>query len=370
MSNYFITSESVTEGHPDKICDQISDAILDSYLDQDSFAHVACETVVTNDLVMVLGETQSYSTSVDVNAIVRSVLQDIGYTDSRLYGMDYDSCAVANYLHRQSRDISYSVSNSLETRNHPFDPQMLGAGDQGMVFGYACKDTDALMPAPIVYAHKLAQRLQYVRKSKILDYLGPDGKTQVTVEYVDGKPVRIDTIVVSTQHLPDIDLAKLQSDIFETVIAPVIPEILRSDTRCLVNPSGRFVIGGPKADTGLTGRKIIVDTYGGVGRHGGGAFSGKDPTKVDRSGAYAARWVAKNIVGAGLANKCEVQISYAIGVSDPVSVYVNTFGTGIIEDSKLSKIILDVFDLTPEGIINDLNLRHVKYRPVASYGHF
>ncbi|MCM1578212.1 MAG: methionine adenosyltransferase [Ruminococcus sp.] len=365
MSKYLFTSESVTEGHPDKICDQVSDAVLDAILAQDPMGRVACETCTNTGFVMCMGEisTECY---VDIPKIVRQVVIDIGY-DRAKYGFDGHTCAVSTSIDEQSPDIAMGVDDAFETRETSEDDT--GAGDQGMMFGFACNETPELMPMPISLAHKLAKKLTEVRKTGKLPYLRPDGKTQVTVEYEDGKPVRVDTVVVSTQHAAEVSLDKIREDIIEKVIRTTIPNQLLRDTKYFVNPTGRFVIGGPQGDSGLTGRKIIVDTYGGYARHGGGAFSGKDPTKVDRSAAYAARWVAKNIVAAGLADKCEVQIAYAIGVASPVSVMVDSFGTGRVSDEKLSEAVSKVFDLRPAAIIKALDLRKPQYRQLAAYGH-
>ena len=361
------TSESVTEGHPDKICDQISDAILDEMLRQDPMSRVACETTCTTGLVMVLGEitTSAYA---DIPTIVRETVREIGY-DRAKYGFDCDTCAVLNSIHEQSADIAMGVDRALESRDQE-DKFDIGAGDQGLMFGYACNETPEFMPFPISAAHKLARRLTEVRKNGTMAYLRPDGKTQVTVEYEDDKPVRIDTIVVSSQHDPDVSLEQIRADVIEHVIRPIIdPALMDEGTIIHVNPTGRFVIGGPHGDSGLTGRKIIVDTYGGYSRHGGGAFSGKDPTKVDRSASYMARYIAKNIVAAGLADKCEVQLAYAIGVARPVSVLVDTFGTAKIDENKIADYVAEHVDLRPAAIIERFDLRRPIYRQLAAYGH-
>lgn len=366
------TSESVTVGHPDKICDQISDAILDAILEKDPNARVACETAVTTGLVLVCGEI-STTCYVDIPKIVRSTIQDIGYTRAK-FGFDAETCAVLTSIDEQSPDIAQGVNVALEKREGSMTEEQIeaiGAGDQGIMFGFACNETQELMPLPISLAHKLARRLHEVRVDGTLEYLRPDGKTQVTVEYEDGAPVRIDTIVISTQHGEDVTLEQIKKDIHTHVIEPIVPQdMLDANTKYFINPTGRFVIGGPLGDAGLTGRKIIVDTYGGYARHGGGAFSGKDPTKVDRSGAYAARYVAKNIVAAGLADKCEVQLAYAIGVARPVSIRVDTFGTGKVSEDKLVELVQKHFDLRPAGIIRELDLRRPIYRQTAAYGHF
>ncbi len=364
------TSESVTEGHPDKIADQISDSILDAIIAQDPTARVACETLVTTGQVHVAGEitTKCY---VEIPKIVREAIKDIGYTRAK-FGFDGDTCGVSISIDEQSPDIALGVDKALEAKKGEMDHiDAIGAGDQGMMFGYATNETEEYMPLPISLAHKLAKRLTDIRKSGEVDYLRPDGKTQVTVEYEDGKPVRVDTIVISTQHGPEVDGATIERDVLEKVIKPIVPDyLLDGETKYYINPTGRFVVGGPQGDAGLTGRKIIVDTYGGMARHGGGAFSGKDPTKVDRSAAYAARYVAKNVVAAGLADKCEIQLAYAIGIAHPVSIMVETFGTAKIDETVIVKLIEKHFDLRPAGIINTLDLRRPIYRQTAAYGHF
>lgn len=364
------TSESVTEGHPDKICDQISDAVLDAILEQDPLARVACETAVTTGMVLVMGEI-STNCYVDVPKVVRQTVAEIGYTRAK-FGFDANTCSVITSIDEQSGDIAMGVNEALESRKGEIDKiDAIGAGDQGMMFGFATNETEEFMPLPIAMAHRLSRRLTEVRKNGTLEYLRPDGKTQVTVEYEDNKPVRIDAIVISTQHGPEVEHDQIEKDLMEHVVNAVVPaNLLDENTKYYINPTGRFVIGGPQGDSGLTGRKIIVDTYGGYGRHGGGAFSGKDPTKVDRSAAYAARWVAKNLVAAGVADKLEIELAYAIGVAKPVSIEVETFGTGKIADDKIVELVQKVFDLRPAAIIRDLDLRRPLYRQTAAYGHF
>lgn len=365
---HLFTSESVTEGHPDKICDQISDAVLDAILAQDKMARVACETTATTGMVMLMGEITT-SAQVDIPAIAREVINEIGYNNAA-FGFDGNTCAVITTMDKQSLDIALGVDNSLEKKEGEDEGEQNGAGDQGMMFGFACNETPELMPMPISLSHKLAKRLTEVRKNGTLPYLRPDGKTQVTVRYEDDVPVAVDTVVVSSQHSEDVSLETIREDIIREVIIPTIPDSLMTDqTKIFVNPTGRFVVGGPQGDSGLTGRKIIVDTYGGYARHGGGAFSGKDPTKVDRSAAYAARYVAKNIVAAGIAERCEIELAYAIGVAKPVSVMVDTFNTGAVPDSEIEKAVNKVFDLRPSAIIRDLNLRSPIYKKLAAYGH-
>ena len=369
MKKVLFTSESVTEGHPDKICDKISDAVLDELLRQDPESRVACETCCTTGLVMVMGEITTKAT-IDVQKIVRETVREIGY-DRAKYGFDCDSCAVISSIHEQSPDIAMGVDRSLEAKNGEDDDKYdTGAGDQGLMFGFACDETPELMPLPISLAHKLAMQLTKVRKNHTLPYLRPDGKTQVTVEYCDDVPVRVDTVVISTQHSDAVQLETIREDLIKNVILPIVPEkLMDSETKIYINPTGRFVVGGPAGDSGLTGRKIIVDTYGGYSRHGGGAFSGKDPTKVDRSACYAARYIAKNVVAAGLAKKCEVQLAYAIGVAKPVSVMIDTFGTGVVDEAEISKAVLEHVDLRPAAIIDRFGLRRPIYSDVAAYGH-
>lgn len=368
MAKYLFTSESVTEGHPDKICDQISDAVLDAILEKDPNGRVACETAVTTGMVMVMGEI-STNCYVDIPKIAREVIREIGY-DRAKFGFDCDTCGVITSIDEQSGDIAMGVDKALEAKETESNEEDNGAGDQGMMFGFACDDTPELMPMPISLAHKLSKRLAEVRKNGTLPYLRPDGKTQVTIEYENDVPVAVETIVISNQHSPDVEMEQIRADIKKHVIDVIVPkELMREDTKIFINPTGRFVIGGPQGDSGLTGRKIIVDTYGGMGRHGGGAFSGKDPTKVDRSAAYAARYVAKNIVAAKLAKRCEVQLAYAIGVAQPVSINVNTFGSGTVADEVLEKAVEKVFDLRPTQIIKTLDLRRPIYRNLAAYGH-
>ncbi|MEG0371014.1 MAG: methionine adenosyltransferase [Clostridium sp.] len=371
MARLLFTSESVTEGHPDKMCDQISDAILDAILEKDPMARVACETATTTGMVLVMGEI-STSCYVDIPKVVRKTVSEIGYTRAK-YGFDAETCSVLTAINEQSADIAMGVDKALEAKEGDMEENIdsVGAGDQGMMFGFDCRETEEMMPLPIATAHKLARRLTQVRKDGMLSYLRPDGKTQVTVEYDGETPVRIDTIVISTQHGPDVTREQIEKDLIENVIKVVVPEnLLDENTKYFINPTGRFVIGGPQGDAGLTGRKIIVDTYGGYGRHGGGAFSGKDSTKVDRSAAYAARWVAKNLVAAGVADKIEVQVAYAIGVASPVSIRVETFGTGKISDDKIVDVVEKVFDLRPGAIIKNLQLRRPIYKQTAAYGHF
>ncbi|NMB90436.1 MAG: methionine adenosyltransferase [Chloroflexi bacterium] len=371
-AHYLFTSESVTEGHPDKLCDQVSDAVLDACLAQDPRSRVACETATKTGFVLVLGEITTRA-NLNFDELVRKVVNEIGY-DSSDKGFDGNTCAVQAAIARQSGDIAMGVDKALEAKSGQMteaEVEAIGAGDQGMMFGYACNETEVLMPMPIYLAHKLTRRLSEVRKDGTLPWLRPDGKSQVTVEYHYGKPARIDTVLISTQHSPDVTQEQIRAGVIEHVINPVLPaDMVDDNLKVFVNPTGRFVIGGPQGDAGVTGRKIIVDTYGGMGRHGGGAFSGKDPTKVDRSAAYAARWVAKNVVAAGLAERCEIQVAYAIGVAKPLSINVETFGTGLIPDDDIARLISEYFDLRPGAIIRDLDLRKPIYQQVASYGHF
>lgn len=369
MTRHFFTSESVTKGHPDKICDQISDSILDAILAKDKNARVACEVATTTGMVLVMGEITT-SCYVDIPKVVRNTIKEIGYTRAK-YGFDAETCSVLSSIDEQSPDIALGVDKSKEAKEAGLNEEDNGAGDQGIMFGFACDETKELMPLPISLSHKLALKLTEVRENNLLNYLRPDGKTQVSVEYEDDKPIRVDTIVISTQHDPDVSLEQLKEDIINNVIKEVIcKDLIDENTKFLINPTGRFVIGGPNGDSGLTGRKIIVDTYGGYARHGGGAFSGKDPTKVDRSAAYMARYIAKNIVASSLARKCEIEVAYAIGVSQPVSIYVNTYGTGKLSDEKISEIVKENFDLRPSQIIKYLDLRRPIYKQTAAYGHF